>query len=204
MKGIFLDIETNGLDFYKHRALEICVSINDLHSMLCITEYSSLIHCSEFEWDNESDPRALEINGIKYKDVEHAKMHKEVCDDLTELFLSHELDKTNAVFICQNPSFDRGFFNHIMPVEIQKELELPYHWLDLASMYFMENLVPKQVNGRSIRYHPHITTIPCSKDAIASFYGLPIEGKPHRATNGVKHLIECYTAMVYNGTSNKE
>ena len=196
MKAIFLDIETNGLDHYVHDALEIAVVVYDLHNMLCLFEYSSLIHCSEFEWENQSDLGALQVNGIKYEDVEHAKMHKEVCDDLAELFLSYEIHKTNSVFICQNPSFDRVFFNHIMPVEVQKELELPYHWLDLASMYFMENLVPKQVNGRTVRYHPHINTIPCSKDAIASYYGLPNEEKPHRAMNGVKHLIDCYKALI--------
>lgn len=198
VRGIFLDIETNGLDCDIHRSLEICVNIYDLHNMLCIGEYSSMIHCSEFEWDNECDSKALEINGITYKDVEHAKMHREVCEDLVELFLSLEIDKTNSVFICQNPSFDRGFFNHIIPIEIQKELDLPYHWLDVASMYFIKNLVPQKINGRTVTYHPNIRLIPCSKDAIASFYGLPIEGKPHRATNGVHHLIECYKAILYN------
>ncbi len=202
MKGIFLDIETNGLDSDINSPLEICVNIYDLHSMLCITEYSSLIQCSVKCFVYESDPKALLVNGITFDEVKDAKTSYDICEDLTKLFLSHEIDKTNSVFICQNPSFDRSFFNQIMPIEVQQDLELPYHWLDLASMYFIKNLVPQEVNGRTVRYHPNIRTIPCSKDAIASFYGLPIEGNPHRATNGVKHLIECYRAMVYNNPSN--
>jgi len=196
VKGVFLDIETNGLDPYLHSPLEISLSIYDLHNMECISSYTTFIECSEREWVIHSDPQALKINGITYDQVKEGKSFECICEDLVELFLSYEIHKTNSVFICQNPSFDRAFFNQIMPVESQNEIELPYHWLDLASMYFMENLVPKKVNGRTVRYHPHITTIPCSKDAIASYYGLPIEGKPHRAFNGVQHLITCYKALM--------
>ena len=194
MKGIFLDIETNGLYPDNNSPLEICVSIYDLHGMLCIAEYSSLINCSERQFILASDPKALAINGITLDEVVNAKMHNEVCGDLVELFLTHEIDKRNAAFICQNPSFDRIFFNQIMPIEIQEELELPYHWLDLASMYFARSInVEKPVNGHNL---PHLIRL--SKDAIANYLGIPPEKKPHRATNGVHHLIECYRALMYN------
>lgn len=194
MKGIFLDIETNGLDDYIHSPIEVCVSIYELHNMICITEYQTLIKCCEKSWLMASDPRALKINGITFEEVKDAKMHNEVCDDLSEMFLAHEIDKTNSVFICQNPSFDRGFFNQIMPIETQQELELPYHWLDLSSMYWGRMVDPsKEYNG-----HVMEKTIPLSKDSIASYLGLPPENKPHRATNGVHHLIECYKALMYN------
>jgi DNA polymerase-3 subunit epsilon/oligoribonuclease len=35
-----------------------------------------------------------------------------------------------------------------------------------------------------------------SKDKIASAFKLPSEEKPHRAMNGVNHLIVCYKAVV--------
>ena len=66
-----------------------------------------------------------------------------------------------------------------MPVETQQELELPYHWLDLASMYWAKILTPQEVNGRVIRYHPSIHIPPLSKDAIAHGLGIPPEEKPH-------------------------
>lgn len=198
MKGIFIDIETNGLDSYNNVPLEICVSIYELHNMVCITEYQSMLFCSERTWIMDSDPKALLINGITFEEVKDAKTYNEVCEDLTEIFLSHEIDKTNSVFICQNPSFDRGFFNHIMPVDIQQELELPYHWLDLASMYWARTIdVNKPVNGHNL---PGLVRL--SKDAIASYLGIPFEIKPHRATNGVHHLIECYQALMYNRSLN--
>ena len=191
MKCIFLDIETSGLDWDINLPLEIGLCIYDLHSMVCICEYSSFIYYSERQWVLGSDQKALEINGITYEEVSKGKTHNEVCEDLTELFLSHEIHKTNAVFICQNPSFDRGFFPKIMPVETQHELELPYHWLDLASMYWALRIDPKkEVNGHNL---PKI--IPLSKDAIASYLGIPSEEKPHRALNGVHHLISCYRQL---------
>ena len=188
MRGIFLDIETNGLDNDIHSPLEVCVNIYELHNMTCIAEYSSLDNCSERQWVMQSDPKALLINWITFEEVKDAKMHNEVCEDLAELFLTHEIDKTNSVFICQNPSFDRGFFNQIMPIEIQQELELPYHWLDLASM-FWSRIVDTN------RDHIMETPIPLSKDSIAEYLSIPKEEKPHRALNGVRHLISCYRQL---------
>lgn len=188
MKAIFLDIETDGLDPDMHQALEVGVSIYDLHTMTCLIEYSSFLRCSERHWAFGSDPRALAINGITFEYVKDAKEASDVCSDLAELFLAHEIDKTNSVFICQNPSFDRGFFPQIMPVETQHELELPYHWLDLASM-FWSRIVDTN------RDHVMKSSIPFSKDAIAEYLGIPKEEKPHRAINGVRHLISCYRAL---------
>lgn len=194
MNAIFLDIETNGLNPDINSPLEICVSIYDLSSMLCIQEYSSLINCSERQYILSSDPKALEINCISLEEVVNAKMYNEVCKDLTEIFIFNEVHKKNSVFICQNPSFDRIFFNQIMPLETQEEIELPYHWLDLASMYFSRLIdVRKPINVHNSPY-----LIPLSKDSIASYLGIPPEKKPHRAKNGVHHLIECYIALMYN------
>jgi DNA polymerase-3 subunit epsilon/oligoribonuclease len=184
VKGIFLDIETDGLCPDMNQVLEIGVCFYDLHTMTCICEYSSFIRCSERHWNFGSNSRHLSINGITFEDVKDAKEASEVCSDLAELFLCYEIDMNNSVFICQNPSFDRGFFPQIMPVETQQDLELPYHWLDLASMYWAlcrmasTQLVP-----------------PLSKDSIAAYLGIPSEKKPHRALNGVKHLISCYRQL---------
>jgi len=188
LKAIFLDIETDGLDPDMHVALEIaCVCVN-LHTMECLFEYTSFINCSHREWCFGSDPKALAINGISFEDVKDAPQPSEVCNDLADLFLSYELDKTNSVIICQNPSFDRSFFSQIMTVETQVELDLPYHWLDLASMAWMK------LFAKDVKYLDGIA--PLSKDNLAQQFGIPPEEKPHRALNGVKHLIECYKALL--------
>lgn len=197
MKGIFLDLETNGLDCDQHSVLEVAVVIVDMHTMTCIDEYSALVKCSEKQFTIGSDPEALKVNGITLKDVLNAKTAMSIHNDLTDLFLIHDLDKGNSIFICQNPSFDRSFFTQIMPLETQVDLELPYHWLDLSSMFWIKYVAS---------CHPIASTdqlmigmdkpVPLSKDAIARRLGLPPEEKPHRAMNGVKHLISCYSALV--------
>jgi len=192
MKAVFLDIETDGLCPDMNQVLEIAVSIYDLHTMLCLAEYSSFILCSKRHWNFGSDPRALAINGITFQDVKDAPQPDSVCGDLAELFLTHDIHKRNSVFICQNPSFDRGFFPQIMPVETQHDLELPYHWLDLASMYFASSFLSVD---NPIKPHDDSTIIRLSKDSIAKHLGLPPEQKPHRALNGVHHLIACYRKL---------
>ncbi len=186
MKAIFLDIETNGLDFYINSPIQICVIIYDLHTMVCICEYQSFVFCSERQFFMHSDHSALNVNSITYEDLKNAKTTNEICEELTHLFVSHDINKKNSIFICQNPSFDRGFFDQIIPIDIQKEIELPYHWLDLASMYW----------GRIFYSNPIDDNIPpLSKDNIALNLGIPPEKKPHRAMDGVKHLISCYRAL---------
>lgn len=192
MKAIFLDLETNGLDYAAHNVLEVGVVLYNLHDMTCIHEYNSFVKCSERQFLFGSDPESLAFNGITFSDVSSGKDCSEICEDLTELFLTYEIDRTNAIFICQNPSFDRPFFDQIMSVEVQKELDLPYHWLDLASMYWAKSVdLSKPVNGHNLE-----PPISLSKDNIAYALRIPKEAKPHRALQGVKHLIKCYKAIM--------
>ena len=91
----------------------------------------------------------------------------------------------------QNPSFDRAFFAQIIDPDLQEKLLWPYHWLDLASMYWAKALTKEKTEANKM---PWVTGL--SKDKIATVYKLPAEGKPHRAMNGVDHLILCYEVIV--------
>ena len=188
MRGVFLDLETNGLDPFQHSVLEIALSIVDMRSLRSFYTYSTFVRTSEKQFILASDPQALSVNQILLSDVIEAKEIDDIKDDLVEIFLSYEIEKQNAIFICQNPSFDRMFFDSLFPVELQKDLNLPYHWLDLASMYWMKIAHPRMIE--------HGKASSLSKDNIAIFLGLKPEEKPHRALNGVNHLIECYKKLV--------
>ena len=96
-------------------------------------------------------------------------------------FDKFKIKRGDAAFICQNPSFDRAFFCQLIDSDKQELLNWPYHWLDLASMYWATSL--KQ--GRL----PWETGF--SKDRIAAVYQIGPEKKPHRAINGVDHLLSC-------------
>lgn len=186
MLAIFLDMEATGLDFIQHRAIDIALKVVDLSSGVEKGVYQSVIRQPEEIWERR-DPASMEINGYTWETVEQGKSPEAVKDDIIALFGSLKIAKGNAFYICQNPAFDRGFFSHIIDLYTQEKMGWPYHWLDLASMYWAlvahnQKPIPESLN--------------LSKNEIANAYHLPPEATPHKALNGVDHLILCYKAVV--------
>lgn len=184
MLGIFLDTETNGLDPFRHVVLEIALVVRDLITGEVKAKYSAALDHPHETWVN-SDPASLKVNGLKEGLLPDAKSPDEVAREILELFDELGIHRKKALFICQNPSFDRVFFSQLIPSATQEERQWPYHWLDLASMYFALGLR----EGRA----PWEGGL--SKDAIASSLGLECEAAPHRALQGTEHLIACYDAL---------
>ncbi|MDN3504232.1 MAG: 3'-5' exonuclease [Rhabdochlamydiaceae bacterium] len=186
MLGIFLDTETNGLDFRKARVLEIAFKIIDLRSHEELLSFDTIIKQPKEVWDL-SDPVSLSINGFKFEDLADGLTEDQVFQKITSKFDELRICRNKAVFICQNPSFDRAFFTQLIPSEEQEERKWPYHWLDLASMFWLSYI-------RETGHFP--MNVGLSKDKIAHYYKLPPENKPHKALNGVNHLIDCYFALL--------
>jgi len=187
MKGIFLDTETNGLDPYRHTVIEIAIKVVDVTSGNELGEYATPIYVDEDMW-GRSDKASLHINGFRYEMLKDAPKKESVQTDIKAFFKKHKLKRGHAVFICQNPSFDRVFFAHLISSQEQEMHAYPYHWLDLASMYWGICLKDCQ---RDLPWNTGF-----SKNNIAEIYDIPPEGIPHRAINGVNHLIACYQAVV--------
>lgn len=186
MLAIFLDIEATGLDFVRHRAIDIALKVIDLSSGEVKGAYQSVVKQPEEVWERR-DPVSMEFNGYGWETVVQGKTPSEVKEDIIALFGKLGIAKGNAFYICQNPAFDRGFFSHIIDLPTQEKLGWPYHWLDLASMYWA-------LAVRSGNPLPENMTL--SKNEIANAYHLPPETTPHKAMNGVDHLILCYKAVV--------
>ncbi len=189
MRAIFLDSETGGLDPGKHPILEIAYLIVDLSTHEVLEELSSFIKPSAEEW-TACDREALRINGITWGDLEKAPEKQSVSNLIFEQFEKRNIHRKNAVFICQNPSFDRVFFGKLIAPPIQESHKWPYHWLDLASMYWAHKIFKGQKpweNG-------------LSKDRIALDLGLPPEKSPHRAMRGVLHLKACFDQLFSNSS----
>jgi len=190
MLGIFLDTETNGLDPLKHRILEIAFKIIDLYTGEELKAFHSLAQISPELWE-KSDPVSLQVCGISFEEATRGLEFTELQQRVKHIFLNYPLIRGKAVFICQNPSFDRVFFSQILPSVVQEEMKIPYHWLDLASMFWgwcMEKAKTSQ--------SPFPWEIGFTKDKIATFFHLDKEEQPHRAINGVNHLIACYEALI--------
>lgn len=191
MLGVFLDTETNGLNPFKHKVVEIAFKILDAETGICVDVYESIIALEEAEWDS-SDPESLKVNGFSWELTKKGKTLALAAEEIRRIFARHRIIRGEAVFICQNPSFDRAFFHQFFSTEEQEELKFPYHWLDLASMFWADSILEGKKPWE----------IGCSKDKIASSFHLPKESQPHRAMNGVDHLLLCYEAVV--GFPNKK
>lgn len=189
MLAIFLDMETTGLDQSRHHAIDIALTIIDISTGEHKATYQSLICQSKENWLHH-DPVSIEINGYTYERIRTGKDKTVVRDEIIHLFETVGIQRGSAVFICQNPGFDRGFFTQLVDVYTQERLNWPYHWLDLASMYFTNVAKKCKEEGK-----PFPEKLNFSKNAIAENYGIAKEAVPHQAINGVNHLILCYKAV---------
>ncbi|HRD55944.1 MAG TPA: 3'-5' exonuclease [Parachlamydiaceae bacterium] len=189
MLAIFLDIETTGLDPFKHHAIDVAIAIMDIATKEIKGSYQSLIKLSK-ENLFLADPESLKINGYTFEEISQGKDLKTVHAEIVQFLESFGIKRKEAVFICQNPGFDRGFFSQLVDVYTQEKLNWPYHWLDLASMYFAR--LHKKCRDEK---KPFPNRLSFSKNDIAKEYGLKEEEMPHKAVNGVNHLIACYLAV---------
>lgn len=185
---IFLDTETTGLNPEKHRILEIAYKVIDSATGNVLNSYESIVTQPAEVWA-EADPESLSINGFNWEQNLHGQSEKVVASEISNDFNHLQLGEKEAVFICQNPSFDRAFFLQLINSDLQTHYGWPYHWLDLASMYWAVRLLKDKQSAHILKEQD------LSKNSIAKQYGVPPEELPHRAMNGVKHLIACYEAI---------
>jgi oligoribonuclease len=187
MLGVFIDTETSGLDPFLHVPIEIGVVVVDLMTGQEMASYETLLCATDEEWQ-ASDPNSAAIHGIAFEQLKTGVSRSTAAVAIERLLVASGVTNDRAFFVCQNPSFDRPFFAKIISQYRQEALRWPYHWLDLASMYWALVVAKGE--------RPILQSICVSKDAIASALGLPPEKRPHRAINGVRHLISCYERLV--------
>ncbi|OGN64673.1 MAG: DNA polymerase III subunit epsilon [Chlamydiae bacterium RIFCSPHIGHO2_12_FULL_49_9] len=190
MIGVFLDTETNGLNSQVHKILEIAFQVIDLSTGEVKDSYQTVVHQPLNVWER-SDRESLRINGFSWEEVSKGKPADLAASEIIACFTKWDILRKKAVFICQNPSFDRIFFSQLIDSDTQEGYKWPYHWLDLASMYWA-----LAMNQAKQKRGPLPWETGFSKDLIAASYKLPTEAKPHRAMNGVSHLVLCYEAVV--------
>lgn len=190
MLGVFLDTETNGLNAQVHKIFEIAWKIVDLKTGAVQETYQTLIAWPYVEWE-KSDPESLKITEFTFEEIQSGVKARTAAEEIIDHFAKWDIQRKKAIFICQNPSFDRAFFSQLIDADSQELMHWPYHWLDLASMFWAKTMERAKTGQGQFPWDLGVT-----KDAIADFYHLPKEGKPHRAMNGVNHLLVCYQAVV--------
>lgn len=185
---IFLDIETTGLNPFKHRAIEIAYKIFDSKTKKIVLRFESLIYQPAEIWAN-ADEESLKVNGFTYEEVLRGQSENSIAASIIQDFNGLNLAEKGGVFLCQNPSFDRAFFSQLISPDLQKEYHWPYRWLDFASMYFAYQLI------KDHKKMEDMDDKQLSKDIIAATFNIASEKKPHRALQGVDHLIQCFEAV---------
>lgn len=185
MRLILLDTETNGLDPFTHHVLEIAIKVVDASTGDIVDEYESKIQLTEEEWAS-SQKSSLHINGFTKEMLEGAPSKATVRQEIIDFFKKNTLRRGKAVFLCQNPSFDRVFFSKVIETSEQELRMYPYHWLDLASMFW----------ALQLKEHKAPWDVGLSKNKIAAHFNLEEEGIPHKAMNGANHLLLCYNALM--------
>ena len=190
MQAIFLDAETTGLDPFFHKLVEIAFKIVDIPSGYEKLTYQTIVKQPLEIWE-QRDLASVEINGFTWDKLQLGKEPGIVKKEIIQIFIDLKIERGTAVYICQNPAFDRNFFAQLIDVYTQEQMHWPYHWLDFASMFWalqikkyreVNELFPSEMN--------------LSKNAIAQRFQLPIEATPHSALNGVNHLLLCYRTVV--------
>lgn len=190
---VFLDTETSGLDPTKHRTLEIAFKVVDAGSKRLLIGFESIVNQPADVWA-EADPASLKINGFTWEQTLQGKSEKAVASTIIESLNQSGVGQNPSVFLCQNPSFDRIFFTQLVHHSLQEHYKWPYHWLDLASMFWAVQWKKDPLRAAALKEQD------LSKNQIAKYYNLPPEQSPHRAMQGVNHLIECYRAL-FNSSS---
>ncbi|NGX46001.1 MAG: Oligoribonuclease, partial [Chlamydiae bacterium] len=113
MLGIFLDTETTGLNPNRCELLEIALKILDVTNGEMKIGYEAVIHMTEEQFE-KSDPTSLQVNGFTLEMVEKGEEKEKVAQEIMSLFKQQGVKRGEAVFICQNPSFDRAFFSKLI------------------------------------------------------------------------------------------
>lgn len=197
---IFLDTETSGLSPDTSHVLQIAFKIVNALTGEEIGYFENVVKLPDaaFEyWKSKPDKweqenaRALQTNGFNWEKMAAGSSPAHVAERICSLLQKLGVNKNNAQFYCQNPSFDRAFFEKLVLDKQREDANIPYHWFDLASADHL--LQMHMIRESGIRPTKRISY---SKDAIAERHGLSPEEKPHEAMNGVNHLIECYKKVV--------
>ena len=168
-KIAFVDLETTGLDPFKHEIIEIGVVIYDAGTGT-LTEFGKKIRPMNIE---AADPKALEINGYSEEEWKKALPLKAVLQELASRC-------DGAYFMAYNATFDWSF----LEVAYEKaRMTNPFHYHRLCIMSMAWAKIPKsKVEGYSLK-------------TVCAYLGITPEPKMHRAVNGATKAMEVYMAL---------
>ncbi|MDQ6532111.1 3'-5' exonuclease [Flavobacterium sp. LHD-85] len=178
---IVIDIETTGLNPFKHSILEIgAVDFKNPSNRF----YGK---CRIFE-GAEVDENSLKVNGYSYSQLNDLK--KLELKDMILNFIEWTKPIKNKTLAGQNVDFDILFLNESLK---RCQINWSFGWrkIDLHTLVYSDNLKkridPPMKNELS----------DLSGNLIMNYVGLPMEPKPHTGINGALYEAEAFSRLIY-------
>src|SRR3989338_6738348 len=133
-KLAFVDLETTGLDPFRHEIIEIGLvlaeqreGISGKRDLAFLSEHEIRLKPEHIE---TADPKSLEVSKYHQRDWSKAVTQKEGLEEISRLL-------GGAIFVAQNVAFDWAFLQKTCnEYGVILEGKVHYHKLDLASMVF--------------------------------------------------------------------
>lgn len=170
MKIALFDLETNGLDPYKHEILEIGMVLFDSDTLEVIHEISLPIEMEHPQWGDE---KAYALNGWNAEAWRRAGATP-IAGAMTYIGL---LLPQDTIFAAWNATFDWTFFSEALRKTGRVS---PFHYrkIDVLSMMYAS------------------TERLCSLREACEHFKLPQEPAVHRALEGARAAFRVYKAII--------
>jgi DNA polymerase III epsilon subunit-like protein len=169
----FIDIETTGSIFGFHEITELSAIITSPDAYELINRFEVKIKPKHPERITEVAQKLSNYNDADWLNAKES--NKELWMEISEFWHT-------CIPICHNPSFERAFITLAMVETGITTIGLDYHWIGTESLAW-----PFHLSGR-------IKNI--SLSALLTYFGLPQEPLPHRATNGAMSCRNVYIKLI--------
>ncbi len=188
MMPIALDIETSGADFVKCGIWQIgTIDLNNLQHYF--------LEEARIDDEDEITEEALKVSGKTEEELRNS--NKQSQKKLLENFFRWINGRSIKNFLCQNPSFDRGF----LEVKARKyNLEIPFHYRSF-DLHTIAQIKYYDLYGKFLIKEDHSDM---GLSNILNLCGIEDKRKAHNALEDVKLMCECFSRLVYGKSLFKE
>ena len=179
---IIVDMESSGLDPYKHSLLSVgAVEFEK-------PENQFYEECQMWEGAHV-DARALEINGFTFDQIHDPAKKSE--NNLLNNFIFWAESCGELTIAGQNPSTDRDFLR-AAALRYHTNWSFAFRVVDLHSVAYL-HMKERGIDPPVVNKHSALNL-----DTILKYVGMPEEPKPHNGLRGAKLEAEAFSRLFYS------
>lgn len=164
---VFVDVETTGLDPFRHEIIEIACLVVDPQTLEVKKGYLTKAQPEHLE---TADPVALRKNKFSLEAWENAKPLNQVLEEINSL-------APGGMFTGFNVSFDRAFIETAFRKEGVTS-NFDYHWVDVMSLVYWRLFSDEKLKRLRLTH-------------VCEVLGIPLE-EAHTAMGDTRATLEVY------------